>query len=1125
MKDALDRQIRAGLDARDFEGDEFEACAVDLLRRDFPGLVPVPGGKDAGMDGALPDGETFLVCTKGDVDRNLNKSLDSHLKAGGLRRKVLLATCQKITPPGRRKLEDLAREKGFHLVQIFEQEAIAQRLRENPYWCKRLLGLSGALSLLSPVPVSRRPRPEIPLIGRERDLEWLQNTSGDRVVIGEPGAGKTCLLERFVGEGKALFLVDSNLAELGNELREKKPEHVIVDDAHVDPPLLAKLRQRREEIQGDFSILASTWPGERNEEAVFESLGILNPSDPTKVHKLELLAREEILEIYRSLGVRARDDVMRWLVTSAANRPGLAVTLGQLCLEGAWEVVVRGEALSQAVLAPMRRMVGDEAIDILAAFSMGGDTGMELEAVGQFLEMPLHVLRRKTADLAAGGVLAGGRNNRLIVIPALLRRPLLRQVFFREVATRPFEDLLSRASNLEDAIHEIIVATHGGGLSWATLQELILRSHASGTWSIYARKGRSEARWSLEQYPGSMAEIGDALLDIIPETAVQRLLESSGRAQPSFQVDPALSCLAHWVRDIRVLEIGPSEVIRRRRVLASQAREFLLAGGGRETGIDAICRALSPALGGSTQDPGAGTTITLKTTLLPAGVLREMTSIWREVRDAIGKIDRVAWGHLSSILWLWLHPTSAAMTTNLPEEVSASMYSVAAEIIQDLVPLAQGSPGATAGLMRLAEPVGIQLDLELDPIFELLYPAKYIAVENRREIREAIQQLAEEWSIREPEAVAKDLARYENEAQTIHFPRPGLGRELGEALASRVAFPETWLAAFLDETSGSDFVEPLMVRTVSERRSGWMRLVERSFGSRSYAWDATWVVLKDPEPPVHLLDLALKEAERFPQLVESLCLRREAPLSTLKCLLLHSDQNVSLAAAIGEWGPVSEKAARPEVSVEWRRAIIRAKSSESEDAPSDVSLQYWLGVLLGGDPALAMEWLVFRLREDPPSYIGGSSSFVQAIQSLCHEQRIQLIDALEAGKVPRGLFLPLVVGRDLILYQSLLEREDLREHHLEPLAAVPDNAWLEMAIRALNAGHDPEEVARSSFDVSEVISGSGLEYWKRWDDGFSAFESHHRLDVREVARHGRGMAGFHLEHAKRRQELVRLYGF
>ncbi len=88
MRDPFYRQIIAGLEAKDFDPQVFERCVCDLLRDDpFPSLAPIPGGNDAGMDGAIADGggEAYpLVCTTdNDVIGNLTASLESYRRRGG----------------------------------------------------------------------------------------------------------------------------------------------------------------------------------------------------------------------------------------------------------------------------------------------------------------------------------------------------------------------------------------------------------------------------------------------------------------------------------------------------------------------------------------------------------------------------------------------------------------------------------------------------------------------------------------------------------------------------------------------------------------------------------------------------------------------------------------------------------------------------------------------------------------------------------------------------------------------------------------------------------------------------------------------------------------------------------
>ncbi len=135
-QDAFYLSIVDGL-SRNLDPDLFEACVTDILRTEYPTLVPIPGGTDAGQDGAIADGLgvpfPLVVTTEKDVIGNLTKSLKSYLKDGGRRRKAVLATSQALSPRRRRNLESRAEELGFELVQTYTREAIAIRLYLSPH--------------------------------------------------------------------------------------------------------------------------------------------------------------------------------------------------------------------------------------------------------------------------------------------------------------------------------------------------------------------------------------------------------------------------------------------------------------------------------------------------------------------------------------------------------------------------------------------------------------------------------------------------------------------------------------------------------------------------------------------------------------------------------------------------------------------------------------------------------------------------------------------------------------------------------------------------------------------------------------------------------------------------------
>lgn len=125
-----------------------------------------------------------------------------------------------------------------------------------------LLNLPGTPPALSVLPKTSRPQMNDSLMGRDIDLAWLEGTYNDRILVGQPGVGKTFLLREFVMRGGGLFVVTDDRTSILGGLREEKPKALVLDDAHVAPDLLQYLGQLREETGASFSIVASCWPGD-----------------------------------------------------------------------------------------------------------------------------------------------------------------------------------------------------------------------------------------------------------------------------------------------------------------------------------------------------------------------------------------------------------------------------------------------------------------------------------------------------------------------------------------------------------------------------------------------------------------------------------------------------------------------------------------------------------------------------------------------------------------------------------------------------------------------------------------------------------------------------------------------
>lgn len=1091
------------------DGAHFQRCANELLQETYPGLAPVAGGNDAGMDGTIGE-DGFLVVTTGkDVLRNLTKNIDSHLAQGGLRRRVVIATSQEITGPRRRKLEARAVEKGFILVNVHDRNDFAARLYRNSKWARDLLGVTGDPPALSALPSGRLLlRDDLSLIGRDADLKWLRESAVDRVLVGQPGSGKTHLLLTLVREGRALFLASNDETRIANDLRDLQPEIVLVDDAHADPPRLERLRRLREELGARFDILATAWPG--YEDEFVAALGHLGPD---RVRRLEGVTRAEIAEVLRAIGVDAPDDDpwFRFMVDQSRNRPGLAVLLGTLWLRGESRDVLSGKALSQSFLPALRGVLRSDPVRLLACFAVGGEAGMRLETIAKALGIGLDQALAQAVAAAHGGVLESIERGRFAVQPAAFRSALLAEVFFTAPALvhrRFFEKALEPRAALE----ALVAAAHAGSdVPAEELQQLVLAQGQRAPWHDLAVLSELHARWVLEHYPGQITDIAAAVLPRAPSEAIQRLLRAERVDDEPLHSSPRHPhrLLQDWVQEIHFRPgselVAFGESLRRRALLVAEVERFLSDGGDREMGIVVGLLALSPVLQ-SHRMAYTGGSLVVRHGNLPVSTAPRILELWQRLLLELTLMTPAIWRAMDEILHQWTYPWS--LGTEIDEEIEKAYRSVAAQMVRDLATISVALPGFLQVVKRWSVATGAGVSVDLDEDLAVLYPSEnHITQENWQQEEESQRQaarlLADRWSSKEPEAAMARLAYFQREAKTFSLQEGDALFAFYRTLAAGAERVEDWLRAAVKVELEPRLTSYFLSRVVEERPPGWDSLLRECLQSQKYGWLAAGEAIGAENLPDDLLSEAL---EKVPgHLVETACLRGQVPPVVLKRLLLHSRQEIAEAAAEGIWDAQPKGEIPAEIEPEWRAVVLGAGRGGGIDRRR--SSTHWLKRALSSRSDLALSWLRERLCDvGELEVVAEDGVYAAAIRSLGVEARKQLVDELEATYFNSKLLAPLV-GSSPEVYRHLLDRKELADHHLAPLVArAPDAEWTELARVALDAGHEPDALAAASLQWPGVVVSFGEVHWRLMIDAFEELRRTSSGGLQEVAERGRARA-------------------
>ena len=1053
------------------------------------------------------------MTTAKDRVRNIERSLDSAKRAGWEPHRALFATSQRITPDNRRKLRDAARKRGVVLVQTYDQDWFASRLYHKPEWCKRLLGITGRPHALSVFPVTRRPVLGDDVLGREREMEWLLEPRGDCLVVGEPGSGKTFLLRALALQGKALFLVDEDREQIANDLRRLKPGAVIVDDAHVRPTSFGSLAQLRREVNADFRIIATCWPGE--EAKVRSDLQIGSPSTLT----LDRIDADTMIEIIKSVGIYGPNQLLYAIRSQAAGRPGLAATLAHLCIIGGVRTVTSGEGLVDSIAPILDQVLGFDSKRVLAPFALGGNSGARQEDVARHLGMSLLEISSALAKLGAAGIVRVRGDSSISVEPSPMRWVLVRRVFFDGPGSLPVEPFLSIVGNRRDSL-ETLIGARSRGADVPDLERLLEEASSADLWANYASVGPENTRYVLRRHADMIGDLAEPALVHLPEKAIPMLLSGMANERQTSQVSEfLLRPLEQWIRAGN--SYGWDEALNRRQTLLRCIEAWWRRSKNAHVAIVSMRVALDSDFDFVTPDPGSGTRITFTKATLGGAVIQSLATSWPKVMTVVNGANAIPWTVLLELMQGWCHPL---LSDDDETRTAASQF--LSLMLRDLTLASRQHPGVQHRVADIGKRANITVCTKLDREFECLYPPEPHGVDDiNREyerLAEDARELAKRWRNRAADDTASVLRRIEAEARRADIKHPRFTTEFCRTLADECPEPAATLKVFMRERLPADLVNPLIRKAVeTDRCIG--PIVAKCLKDQLYVGTGVEFALCNEYAPSELVSLALSKVVDIPRLVDNLCVSGRVSQVALSEMFRSPDASTAISAAIGHWKALWHSQAEIPLDETWQCAFLRSAQTRLHEIDC-----YWIGEILARDGELGVKWLIRFLDSDESSFgYYAQETAKKAIGSLDSAQRINILTAIRPRQ--RRFFgtpeiFDALIGNSVEVYGHLLRSENLKDYHLSPLLGKPGTDWRSIAILALDHGYSCEDVLDANLGGGRSWEGDESEMWAELRLRFEQFEDDDDFRMVEVGQLGTRAVSKLEKRAKEREREEEVYG-
>jgi len=884
---------------------------------------------------------------------------------------LLVAACD-LTAAARDAFEAEARARGVEDPVVLARTELAARLYapQNAALLWRYFGLGSGIegTVDQPAGLAVSPGTDLPLVGRDEELRRLRHGSGDWIVLGVPGVGKSRLVREA---GGARFVTEAELPEIADSIRVRHPRRVVVDDAGLKLTRLEELLELRRRGL-DFEIVATGWP--QDADALRRCLPEANEIE------LDLLERDAMEALLRSMGITSYQ-VLGEIMRQAEGRPGWAVVLAKLALNGNAERVMTGRALIMEVGRFVG--IGDQADPhvrpVLATLAaLGHTTRDDLEGIADHLRMSLPALDAAIRTAATGGLLDRvwtSAGEAWEVRPEPLRQALVADWFFEQPLGGNFDSLRSRWPQRPALLQSAVDAAALGSISARRYVDRLLAGPDGLAPSLLrdvALLDEQAAKRVVQVSLDNHDRPGAATTEVVEAAARRYLLPEAVRALLTAAIGDERHQHPNPSHPIRILgeiarRLGPDggTQFATRPVLLGLASDWLdeQPDDGRQVvWARLMVHVLSPTVTGAWAGLGSQPSGSLVEGIEHPSRLDAIRSeLWPAVAERLDRLGPRPLAILIESLDDWLH-IARGMEGPLGVRPSAEHRRSAgdfAEVMAADLTRAARFPAVQLRLLKTGRMFGLRSRVRPPAELRMLtWKPWYRRAQNTGRADRLLEQLGRSWASEDPDAVMRRLDEWRSAAMVAGdnlFPGVVLAmRAVANAAVPLEPFVRAALAAGLCGEAG-----PLYERGVAEAdHLDWL--------PGALAGPCRPVVIAAALGPtasgrVQAIGLGSLTAGDT-NVIDSVLFAHRSADDLVRQLLVHPEPGIRGRASLGFAVAADQHgiAIPPELKPTWRTAFLDA-IAEDRNGHDTYQLTELLRRLVETDPDLVEEWLRRRL--------------------------------------------------------------------------------------------------------------------------------------------------------------------